>query len=141
LIHCNRKLLQEPSGPFDCLLHHEHESMFHLAASPSDDLINSLLRNTEGLSDAGSSFTAFVECNDFGVAVSFFRRVIGLRGFRKWRIVEHLHDVKSSQPDVEARCGVEPPCMIKTSQTEWSDLMEGITWATLRATWIAGTVL
>jgi hypothetical protein len=31
-----------------------------------------------------------------------------LRFGRVWRVVEHLNNVKRSQPNVEASCGVDP---------------------------------
>ena len=83
--------------------------MFCLTLAPSDDLVNALLRNTEGLRDAGPSFPRFIPCDNFGVSVDFFRRVVGLRSLREWGVVEHLDDVKRGQPNIEASCGVEAP--------------------------------
>jgi hypothetical protein len=83
--------------------------VFCLAPPPLDDLVDALFRDTEGFSNTGSGFTCFIPCDDFRVAVSFFRCVVCLWHLREWGIVEHLHDVKSSQPNVEASCGVEAP--------------------------------
>jgi hypothetical protein len=82
---------------------------FCLSLPPSDDLVDSLFRNTESLSEASSGFSRFMPCNNFGVAFSFFRRMVSLWHLREWRIVEHLHDVKRRQPNIEASCGFEPP--------------------------------
>jgi hypothetical protein len=79
-----------------------------LLPPPSDDLIDALLRNTKRLSDAGSALTRFISREDFGVAVRFLWHPIGLWRFREWAIIEHLHDVKRRQPDIEASCGFEP---------------------------------
>jgi hypothetical protein len=76
---------------------------------PSHDLVDALFRNTKVLSEAGSGFSRFVPCNDFGVTVSFFGCVVRLRDLRERRVVEHFHDVESRQPNIEASCGFEPP--------------------------------
>ena len=85
------------------------KSVFCLAASPSDNLINSLFRDTKCLRDTGLALTCFVSCPDFFIAFCLRRHQIRLWFAREWSVVEHLHDVKSSQPDVEASCGFEPP--------------------------------
>ncbi len=115
--------------------------MFCLTLAPSDDLVNALLRNTKDLGNAGPGFTCFVTRDDFSVAVRFVRRVVGLWRIGKWRIVEHLEDMKRRQPDVEASCGVEAPCMIRTGQTHWPDLEEWDTLGDSGKRWAAGTVL
>jgi hypothetical protein len=76
---------------------------------PSHDLVDALFRNTVSLSEAGSGFSRFMPCNDFGVAISFFGCMVSLWHLRERRVVEHLHDVKRSQPNIEASCGFEPP--------------------------------
>jgi hypothetical protein len=76
---------------------------------PSHNLTDALLRNMKDLGDTSPSFTRFETGDNLGVAVSFFRRVIVLRFGWVRGGVEHLHDVKSGQPDIEARCGFEPP--------------------------------
>ncbi len=81
--------------------------MFCLTLAPSDDLINPLFRNPKGLSDAGPGFTRFVACDDFAITLDFFRHQIILRFAWIRGVVEHLNDMKSSQPDVEASCGFE----------------------------------
>ena len=83
--------------------------MFCLTLARSDDLVDALLRNIEGLSNAGSRFTCFIPCDDFGIAVRFFGCVVGLWRIGKRRIVEHLEDMKRRLPDVEASCVSEPP--------------------------------
>jgi hypothetical protein len=85
------------------------KSVFCLAPPPSDDLINPLFRDTECLGETGPSFTRFVSCPDFFITSRLRRHQIVLRLGWEWGIVEHLHNVKSSQPNVEASCGVEPP--------------------------------
>jgi hypothetical protein len=47
--------------------------------------------------------------DDVGVTFDFFVHQIILGLGRKWGVVQHLHDVKSSQPNIEASCGFEPP--------------------------------
>jgi hypothetical protein len=54
---------------------------------PSHDLVDALFRNTKVLSEAGSGFSRFVPCNDFGVTVSFFGCVVRLRDLRERRVV------------------------------------------------------
>jgi hypothetical protein len=106
-----------------------------------NDLIDSLFRDTASLSEAGSGFSRFMTCDDFGVAVSFLRYTIGLWTFREWGVVQHFHDVKRRQPNIEASCGFEPPCMIGTGQTRWPDLEEWDTLGDSGKRWAAGTVL
>ena len=85
------------------------EEDFRLAPPLMDDLVDTLFRYAEGSGDAGSGFSRFVSCPDFFITFRLCRHQIVLWFVGKWRIVQHLHDVKSSQPDVEASCGFEPP--------------------------------
>ncbi len=80
-----------------------------LPSLPSNNLIDPLLRDTEGSSDASACFTRFVPLNDFGVTLSLFGHQIILGFGRIWAVIQHLNDVESSQPNVEASCGFEPP--------------------------------
>jgi hypothetical protein len=77
-------------------------------APPSNDLIDSLFRDTVSPSEAGPGLTVFVACPDFLITFRLRRHQIVLRFSGKGAFVEHLHDVKSSQPNIEASCGVEP---------------------------------
>jgi hypothetical protein len=85
------------------------KTVFCLAPSPSDDLINSLFRNTEVLGDTRSGLTSFETRNDSGVPIGFLGRTISLRPPQEWWAVQHLHDVKCRQPNAEASCGFDPP--------------------------------
>ena len=84
------------------------EGDFCLTPPASDDLTDTLFRYAEGFGDAGSGFTRFIARDNPGVSVGLLDP-IRLWFVGGWRIVEHLHDVKSSQPNIEASCGFEPP--------------------------------
>jgi hypothetical protein len=75
--------------------------VFFLAPPPPDNLINSLFRDAECLGETSSALTRFISCSDLFIT---FR----LRFGWEWGVVEHLHNVKRRQPDVEASCGFEP---------------------------------
>ena len=78
--------------------------MFRLVAPPSHDLIDTLFRDVESLSDAPTSFTRFVASDDLGLAPDFFGHQIVLRFGWVLGVVERLHDVKRRQPNIEASC-------------------------------------
>jgi hypothetical protein len=80
-----------------------------LLSSPSDNLVNPLFGDTEGLGDTGLALACFVSCLDFFITFRLRRHQIVLRFGREWRVVQHLHDVKRRQPNIEASCGFEPP--------------------------------
>jgi hypothetical protein len=96
------------------------------ASLPSHDLVDALFRNTAGLGDTRSSLTSFVTRNDSSVPVGFLGRTISLRCLREWAIAQHLHDMESSQPDIEASCGFVPLRGTKRSdQPGQSDVILG----------------
>ncbi len=106
-----------------------------LPSLPSDDLSNPLFGDTEGSSDTRPSFTRFVARDNFSITFGFFGHQVILGFGRARGVVEHLEYVKGRQPDVEASCELEPPCMIRTGQTHWPDLEE---WDTLETQVNAG---
>jgi hypothetical protein len=85
------------------------EGNFCLTPPPPNDLIDPLFRYAEGFGDAGPGLTRFVSSTDFFIAFRLRRHQIVLRFGREWGVVQHLHNVKRRQPNVEASCGFEPP--------------------------------
>ena len=85
-----------------------------LPSPPSDDLINSLFRDAEGLRDVRSGFTRFMTSDDVDITFGFFGHQIILGFGRKWRVVEHVEDVKGRQPQVEASCVFKAPRIMRS---------------------------
>jgi hypothetical protein len=81
---------------------------FRSTSSPSHNLADTLLRDTKGLSKTDSCFTRCLSCDDFGVAIRFFGCMVSLWHLREWGVIQHLHDVKRRQPNIEASCGFDP---------------------------------